>query len=60
MIKIDRSVREYWQLPLKARHMFYRRYQSMIRKFDSSKASSSALNFVKTRWKKVKGKWIEK
>lgn len=60
MIKIDRSIRVYWQLPLKARHLFNRRYQSMIKKYDVDKATSSALNFVKTRWKKLKGKWIER
>lgn len=60
MIKIDRSVREYWQLPLKARHLFSRRYQSMIKKYSIDKATSSALSLVKTRWKKVKGKWVER
>lgn len=47
-------------LPLKAKGMFNRRYKQIMKKASPKDAEKKALNFVKTRFKKIKGKWVDK
>lgn len=48
-------------LPPKAKTMFRRRFEQIMKRYnDENKAENAALSFVRTRYKKVKGKWIEK
>lgn len=49
-----------YRLTLKAKGMFNRRYKQVMKKASSKDAEKKALSFVKTRYKKVRGKWIEK
>lgn len=44
--------------PYEAKRMFLRRYDSVLKRTeDPNKAKNRAMSFVKTRYKKVKGKW---
>lgn len=48
-------------IPLNVRPMFIRRYNQTLRATkDKNKAKTAALSFIKTRFKKIRGKWIER
>jgi len=49
-----------YKLPVKAKGMFNRRFKQALKRTDEKRAEKQAISFVKTRYKKVKGKWIEK